>query len=127
MLRRGGRWDEALKDLDQAAELDPRGWGVAREQGVTCLYLRRYDEAERHLRKAIALAPDEQEMYGFLAETYWGWTGDLAKARAALQAMPPSGDGGRRTGGFGRRSTRATIRRRSTARWQAQSTRSGPL
>jgi TolB-like protein/DNA-binding winged helix-turn-helix (wHTH) protein/Flp pilus assembly protein TadD len=93
VLRRGGRWDEALKDLDQAAELDPRGWGVAREQGVTCLYLRRYDEAERHLRKAIALAPDEQEMYGFLAETYWGWTGDLAKARAALQAMPPSGGG----------------------------------
>jgi TolB-like protein/tetratricopeptide (TPR) repeat protein len=92
VLRRGGRWDEALKALDQAAELDPRGWGVAREQGVTCLYLRRYGEAESYLRKAIALAPDEHEMYGFLAETYWGWTGDLAKARAALQAMPPSGD-----------------------------------
>ena len=92
VLRRGGRWDEALRDLDQAAELDPSGWGVAREQGVTCLYLRRYEEAERHLKKAVALAPDEQEMYGFLAETYWGWKGDLAKARAALQAMPPSGD-----------------------------------
>ncbi len=90
VLRRGGRWDEALKDLDEAAELDPRGWGVAREQGVTCLYLRRYGEAESYLRKAIALAPDEHETYGFLAETYWGWTGDLPKARGALQAMPPS-------------------------------------
>jgi serine/threonine-protein kinase len=92
VLRRGGHWDEALTALDEAAELDPRGWGVAREQGVTCLYLRRYDEAESYLRKAIALAPDEHEMYGFLAETYWGWMGDLAKARAALQAMPPSDD-----------------------------------
>jgi TolB-like protein/DNA-binding winged helix-turn-helix (wHTH) protein/Flp pilus assembly protein TadD len=92
VLRRGGRWNEALKDLDQAAVLDPRGWGVAREQGTTCLYLRRYEEAERHLRKAVALAPDEQETYGFLAETYWEWTGDLAKARTALQAMPPSDD-----------------------------------
>jgi serine/threonine-protein kinase len=65
---------------------------VAREQGVTCLYLRRYGEAESYLRKAIALAPDEHETYGLLAETYWGWSGDLAKARAALQAMPPSDD-----------------------------------
>jgi TolB-like protein/DNA-binding winged helix-turn-helix (wHTH) protein/Flp pilus assembly protein TadD len=92
VLRRAGRWDEALQNLDKAAELDPRGWGVARERGVTCLYLRQYSEAERHLKKAIALAPDEQEVYGFLAETYWGWTGDLVKARATLQGMPPSGD-----------------------------------
>jgi TolB-like protein/DNA-binding winged helix-turn-helix (wHTH) protein/tetratricopeptide (TPR) repeat protein len=92
VLRRAGRWHEALQDLDKAAELDPIGWGVARERGVTSLYLREYGDAERHLKKAIALAPDEQEVYGFLAETYWGWTGDLTKARAALQAMPPSGD-----------------------------------
>jgi TolB-like protein/DNA-binding winged helix-turn-helix (wHTH) protein/Flp pilus assembly protein TadD len=92
VLRRQGHWDEALRELEKAAELDPRGWGVARERGVTCLYLRRYAEAERHLKSAIALAPDEQEAYGILAETYWWWTGDLAKARATLQAMPHTGE-----------------------------------
>jgi TolB-like protein/DNA-binding winged helix-turn-helix (wHTH) protein/Flp pilus assembly protein TadD len=92
VLRRQGHWEEALRELDKAAELDPRGWGVARERGVTCLYLRRYAEAERHLKSAIALAPDEQELYGILAETYWWWTGDTGKARATLQAMPHTED-----------------------------------
>jgi TolB-like protein/DNA-binding winged helix-turn-helix (wHTH) protein/tetratricopeptide (TPR) repeat protein len=92
VLRRQGHWEEALRELERAAELDPRGWGVAREQGVTCLYLRRYAEAERHLRSAIALAPDEQELYGILAETYWWGIGDLAKARATLEAIPQMGE-----------------------------------
>jgi TolB-like protein/DNA-binding winged helix-turn-helix (wHTH) protein/Flp pilus assembly protein TadD len=92
VLRRQGHWEEALQELEKAAELDPRGWGVARERGVTCLYLRRFAEAERHLKNAIALAPDEQELYGILAETYWGWTADLAKARATLEAMPHPGE-----------------------------------
>ncbi len=91
VLRRKGRWEEALKSLEMAAKLDPSGWSVARELGVTCLYLHRYEEAERHLKRAIALAPDEEEVYGFLAETYWGWNGDLRRARATLQAMPRAG------------------------------------
>jgi Flp pilus assembly protein TadD len=92
VLRRAGRWEEALDSLHRAAEMDPRGWVAWRELGVTCLTLRRYEEAERYLSQAVALAPDEPEMYGFLAETYWGWTGDTRKARLSLEAMPRASD-----------------------------------
>ena len=90
LFRRQGRWDAALKSLASAAELDPRGWYVCRELGITNLLVHRYEEAERYLRQAISLAPDEPEPYGFLAEVYWAWRGDTAAARTVLKAMPRS-------------------------------------
>ncbi len=88
LYRRKGEWDKAHASLAAAAELDPRGWTVFRELGITDLYARRYEDAERNLKQAIALAPDEPEPYGFLAETYWTWRGDVRSARATLAAMP---------------------------------------
>lgn len=88
VFRRQGRWQDALRSFEAAAALDPRGWEVARELGITSLYLRRYADAERHLQRAIALAPDEPEPYGTLAETYWGWRGDTKAAGAVLAVMP---------------------------------------
>ncbi len=90
LYRRQGLWDKALESLAAAAELDPRGWSVYRELGITSLYVRRYEAAERSLKQAIALAPDEPEPYGFLAETYWAWRGDTAAAGAVLRVIPRS-------------------------------------
>jgi TolB-like protein/DNA-binding winged helix-turn-helix (wHTH) protein/Flp pilus assembly protein TadD len=92
VLRREGRWQEAVEKFEGAVALDPRGWAVLRELGITSLYIRRYGDAERYLKQAISLAPDEPDLYGFLAETYWTWRGDRIAARAVLMAMPRSHD-----------------------------------
>ena len=90
LLRRQGRWEEALKRFEAAGRLDPRGWTVLRELGTTSLYMRRYADAERQFEQAIALAPDEPALYGFLAETYWTWRADTNAAAPVLRAMPKS-------------------------------------
>ncbi len=90
LYRRQGRWNEALRSLEAAAQLDPKGWTIFRELGITSLFMHRHEEAVRYLRQAIALAPDEAEPYGFLAETYWAWSGDVASAATVLAAMPRS-------------------------------------
>ncbi len=90
VLRREGKWEAAIENLRAATLLDPRGWVIFRELGLTSLFLHRYADAERYLTQTIALAPDESEPYGFLAETYWSWRGDTARAGSVLASMPRS-------------------------------------
>ncbi len=92
VLRRLGRWDEALAVFRRAATLDPMDANADRELGLTSLSTRRYAQAEQHFRHAIGLLPDQAALYGFLAQTYWHWRGDTEQARAALQAIPRASD-----------------------------------
>jgi TolB-like protein/Tfp pilus assembly protein PilF len=54
-----GKWKEALRDREKAAELNPRDPDTA--EGLADLYLnlRRYDDAERMVQCAIAIAPEQ--------------------------------------------------------------------
>ena len=58
------------------------------EIGNTCLWMRRYEEAEIYYDRSIALAPDEVWGYAFNAVSYWLRSGDLEAGRAVLQRMP---------------------------------------
>jgi tetratricopeptide (TPR) repeat protein len=58
VLRRQGRWDDAVRDMSRAVELDPRNHTLLLNLGEGYLRLRRYPEADRVLEQAIALAPD---------------------------------------------------------------------
>ncbi len=82
-----GRWETALAHLQQAQRLDPRSTLTALRLGSTLLRLRRYSEALHAFERGRALAPAnlgllESEAMVFLAQ------GDLAGARAVLQAAP---------------------------------------
>lgn len=88
VLRRLGRWDDALQAFGRAAALDPLDPNQDREAGLTSLAMRRYEDAERHFRRAIGLAPDGAAQYEYLAQTYWQWRGDVESARATLAAIP---------------------------------------
>jgi tetratricopeptide (TPR) repeat protein len=87
-LRRMGRWDDALGRFFAARDLNPRGWGPLADAGETCWYLRRYEEAQHLLERAIALAPDESAIYENLANVLCAWKGTTAEARRVLEAMP---------------------------------------
>jgi tetratricopeptide (TPR) repeat protein len=53
--RRQGRWDESIKNLERAAELDPRNSVVLQQLANSYVCLRRYADAERVLDRAIAV------------------------------------------------------------------------
>jgi TolB-like protein/class 3 adenylate cyclase len=58
VLRRLGRWRETIEVGERAREIDPRNPEVHRYLAENLTYVRRYDEAEEPLDRAIALNPD---------------------------------------------------------------------
>jgi non-specific serine/threonine protein kinase len=86
--RRQSRWDEALDHLKRSLELNPRDPNLMFEIGISCLWMRRYEEAETYYDRSIALAPDEVWGYAFKALNYWLRSGDIEAARAVLERMP---------------------------------------
>ncbi len=85
--RRQGEWDESLRHLMQALELDPRSSELVYEIGETMVDLERYEEAEDYLDRAIDLAPDQLGAYMW---KFWMYMllADLDKARAVLNVAP---------------------------------------
>jgi tetratricopeptide (TPR) repeat protein len=84
-----GRWEQAVKHLQQSQSLDPRSANTGDALGQTLLFLRRYDGALPALDRALDLEPAalqtiESKAMVFLAR------GDLGGARAVL-AEPPTG------------------------------------
>ncbi len=57
--RRQGRWDEAVKHLTRAVELDPRDSVSLEEAGFTFARMRRYAEARPFFERAAAVNPND--------------------------------------------------------------------
>jgi serine/threonine protein kinase/tetratricopeptide (TPR) repeat protein len=95
--RRRGQWRRSLAEYERAAELNPRDSSSATELGNTHLSLRRWSEAERALTRALALDPHNINAAFHLAVTYVNSSGDIRRARQALEgamAGVPEGKGG---------------------------------
>jgi len=58
--RREGHWDECIRNLQRAAELDPRNRIALQHLAGTYQQMRRYPEAVATLDRALALAPKDQ-------------------------------------------------------------------
>jgi serine/threonine-protein kinase len=93
VLRREGRWDEAIASLERASALDPRSSFVLTDLGEEYLLMRRYTEAERALDRGAALSPDVPFAYDLLMRHYVNRDGSLERsrqvARQALSRMAP--------------------------------------
>jgi eukaryotic-like serine/threonine-protein kinase len=109
ILRRQGKWDQAVASLKRATELDPRSYGDLEELGQTHISMRAYPEGERALNRAIALGPDLPTAYGLLMRLYVNWEGSLDKARRVMQQALTRMDFGRAMGGASGPSTRSLI------------------
>jgi TolB-like protein/class 3 adenylate cyclase len=55
--RRQGHWDESVRHIRQAVELDPHNVALISELATTYFILRRYDEATKALDSALAWKP----------------------------------------------------------------------
>jgi serine/threonine protein kinase/tetratricopeptide (TPR) repeat protein len=80
-----GRWEEALGVFEEAKQLDPLSISTAEDITFTLGRLRRYSEAEAEGDRARALDPTDLTAVKYRVLATLG-RGDLAGARAALQA-----------------------------------------
>jgi len=88
VLRRQGRWDDALLALEKWLEVDPQGYGAATQAMETFKLLRNYERAETEMRRAIAIAPDLPDAYFFGIENYVLWDGATERARRLHYSAP---------------------------------------
>jgi serine/threonine-protein kinase len=83
--RRRGRMKEALDEFERAARLNPRSAELASDLGLTAWFLRDFPLADRHLDRAIQLAPDWVVPWGRKVWVSVAWHGDLDAARAIFR------------------------------------------
>jgi non-specific serine/threonine protein kinase len=57
--RRQGRWEECIRDLKRATELDPRNILTLQQLALTYQQLRRYAEEKRTFERILAFEPDD--------------------------------------------------------------------
>jgi tetratricopeptide (TPR) repeat protein len=85
VLRREGKWDQAIASFKHAAELDPRALEHLVDLALTLFITRDYPETERLLHRAAELAPDSPNVYALRMVTYLNWEGSLEKPRRLMQ------------------------------------------
>ncbi len=88
VLRRQGRWQEAIDAFTRVSQLDPKSDVNAVDLASTCGRMRRYEEGVEHCRRAIDLAPDDIFPYVFMAKMMRTRDGSIEGAREVLEAMP---------------------------------------
>jgi TolB-like protein/Flp pilus assembly protein TadD len=88
IVRRAGGVEESLGSFARAVALDPLSAVKTTDLGVSYAMLRQYEEAERHLERAIALGPDQGNVpYQVLANVHLA-RGDPQAALAVLDRSP---------------------------------------
>jgi eukaryotic-like serine/threonine-protein kinase len=83
--RRQGKWDEAIRDQERSAQLDPRNVRYALDLCETLMISRHYNEGRRVCERIIPLAPDRLGGYADLSSLILVSTGDVNKAVAVLK------------------------------------------
>jgi TolB-like protein len=74
--RRQGRWDQSIKNLERAVELDPQDPAILQQLALTYDSLRRYADEERVYDRAIAITPKDAALQASRAEVELNWHGD---------------------------------------------------
>src|SRR6185312_9372782 len=90
VLRRQGRFDEAIELMQRAAALDPRNSALADTLAETCAAIGRNAEAGQYYQRALALDPDNYPAQFDYSDLILVSTGDVARALEAAQGNAPA-------------------------------------
>ncbi len=85
--RRQARWEESIRNIQRAVDLDPQNFFVLQQLALTYQILRRYAEAAAALDKAISLAPQDEQLRTQRADLDFKWRGDLKPLHDALDRI----------------------------------------
>jgi len=85
--RRQGHWEESTRNLERAAELDPRD--IESLQGVATNYwfCRRYAESKRWYARVLAFEPNDADTKVWLAYVDFAWTADTRPLHQTIDSI----------------------------------------
>jgi serine/threonine protein kinase/tetratricopeptide (TPR) repeat protein len=87
--RRQGHWEESTRNLERAAELDPRDKATLGLGGVAANYwqCRRYPEAKSWSARVLAFQPNDAETKVFLAYIDFSWKADTRPLHQTIDSI----------------------------------------
>jgi TolB-like protein/predicted Zn-dependent protease len=85
--RRQGRWEESVKNLERAIELDPRNPAFLQQISRSYACLRRYADVARALDRALALTPNDPSLRAPRAELEITWHADPRPLISVVQGV----------------------------------------
>ena len=88
VLRRQGRWQEALDAFHRASDLEPENDANALNIASTSGRMRLYAHGAEHCQRAIELSPDDIFPYIYYARILRAKNGAVVDAREVLDKMP---------------------------------------
>src|SRR6266513_4188870 len=92
VLRRQGRWSEAIAAYQHAEAIDPRNQVTLYDGSQTYFGLRDWTAALRGLDRVLELAPDSVNVKIQRGYTEFLWKGNTASIKAALKSIPANLD-----------------------------------
>src|SRR6266498_1471836 len=93
ILRRRGQQEEGLRNLERAAELDPRNFNTLQQIALSYQALGRYAETIAALGRASAIVPDNAETRANRELFYLCWKADTRPLRQTIDAILAQGPG----------------------------------
>jgi TolB-like protein/Tfp pilus assembly protein PilF len=87
--RRQGKWDESVKNIEHAVELDPKTTDRISNLVQTLIYMRRWDEARRYLDRGLEADPNSISFKSLRALVLLSESGDGKAAREILVGITP--------------------------------------
>ena len=85
--RRQGRWDEAMRNMRRAAELDPRNSFILQQIALTYSALRKYADSAATLDRAVTIAPNDVAVLVQRADVDADWRGDTKPLHATIAKL----------------------------------------
>lgn len=89
VMRRQGKWDEALALQASALTLDPRNTETLSVHAATFRALRRFADAHRFLDRALEITPNDRGLIGQKVEIFLA-QGELAQAGKLIEQASPA-------------------------------------
>jgi len=91
ILRRRGRQEEGLRNLERAVELDPRNFFTLQQIALSYQFLGRYAEAIAMFNRALSIVPDNVETRASRALFELWWKGDTRPLHQTIDTILAQG------------------------------------
>jgi len=87
ILRRRGQQEEGLRNLERAAELDPRNFITLQQIALSYQFLGRYADSIAAMDRALAIVPDSVETQDVRGLFYFFWKADTRPPLQTIDAI----------------------------------------